>query len=116
MLGKINCQTLIVIEILKKANLVSLKFNFQNKKYIELTQMHTQDPRSEQHWSNCVAAEAGCVHIAENYKKKKNKQDSNFYKNCKQINHCKNKMIMTKLSNAEKGIDVFYLLCIVINE
>ena len=48
-----------------------MEFNLENKKYIELTQMATQEVKSREYWNKCVAAAAGCVNIAENYKEKK---------------------------------------------
>ena len=48
-----------------------MEFNLENKKYIESTQMDTQDPKTREYWHKCVAEAAGCVNVAENWKKKK---------------------------------------------
>ena len=55
-----------------------MEFNAANKKYIELTQMHTQDNDTQNYWRKCVSQASGCLDLSLYRNKSKNQTRFQF--------------------------------------
>lgn len=55
-----------------------MEFNVANKKYIESSQMHTQDSETQNYWSKCVAEASGCLDLSLYRNKSKNQTRFQF--------------------------------------